>query len=84
MFAALALHGHRVYEAADGRAGVRTAEALKPDVAIVDIGLPGLDGFEVASTLRASPARERMLLIAVTGRDRPDNMRRAAGEARPT
>ena len=77
MFAALELQGHRVFEAEDGPAGIRTLEAVKPDVAIVDIGLPGLDGYGVASSLRENPARDKMVLIAMTGLDRPDALRRA-------
>jgi signal transduction histidine kinase/CheY-like chemotaxis protein len=77
LFAALQLDGHRVYEAADGGAGLRAAEAVKPDVAIIDIGLPDIDGYEVASALRAGPQREKMVLIAVTGFERPETQRRA-------
>ena len=77
MFAALALDGHRVYEAADGNAGIRTIAAVKPDAAVIDIGLPGMDGYEVAETLRGSPERNKMVLIAVTGMERPDSLRRA-------
>jgi signal transduction histidine kinase/ActR/RegA family two-component response regulator len=77
LFAALELQGHRVYEAADGRAGMRALEAVKPDVAIVDIGLPDLPGYEIASALRENPAREAMVLIALTGLDGPETSRRA-------
>jgi len=77
MLAALQLDGHRVYEAIDGEAGIRAATTLKPDVAIIDIGLPGRDGYEVASALRQTPERQRMVLIAVTGYEQPDSWRRA-------
>jgi len=77
MLAALQLDGHRVYEAIDGEAGIRAAATLKPDVAIIDIGLPGRDGYEVASALRQTPERQRMVLIAVTGYEQPDSWRRA-------
>jgi two-component system, sensor histidine kinase len=77
MFAALELNGHHVYEAADARDGIRALEAVKPDVAIIDIGLPQLDGFEMASVLRENPAREHMVLIAMTGLERPETFRRA-------
>jgi CheY-like chemotaxis protein len=50
---------------------------VKPDVAIIDIGLPGRDGYEVASALRQSPERRQMVLIAVTGFEQPDSWRRA-------
>jgi signal transduction histidine kinase/CheY-like chemotaxis protein len=74
---ALQLDGHRVYEAADGESGLRTAAAVLPDVAIIDIGLPGRDGYEVASALRQSLESPEMVLIAVTGYEQPDSMRRA-------
>jgi two-component system, sensor histidine kinase len=77
MLAALELQGHRVYEAADGRAGIRSLETLTPDVAVIDIGLPDVPGYEVASALRERPGREQMVLIAVTGLDRPETARRA-------
>ncbi len=77
LFAALQLDGHRVYEAADGGAGLRAAEAVKPEVAVIDIGLPDIDGYEVASTLRAGPQRDKMVLIAVTGFERPETQRLA-------
>jgi signal transduction histidine kinase/ActR/RegA family two-component response regulator len=77
MFAALEQDGHRVYEAADGNAGLRTAGAVKPEVAVIDIGLPELDGYAMATELRHNPDHERMVLIAMTGRERPDSLRRA-------
>jgi signal transduction histidine kinase/CheY-like chemotaxis protein len=77
MLEALQLDGHRVYEAGDGESGIRTAAAVQPDVAIIDIGLPGRDGYEVASALRRTPECPEMVLIAVTGYEQPDSMRRA-------
>jgi CheY-like chemotaxis protein len=77
MFAALELDGHRVYEAAGGNAGLRTIAAVKPDVAIIDIGLPGLDGYEMAAALRENLEHQKMVLIAITGFERPDSLRRA-------
>src|SRR6185503_10267503 len=52
MLEALQLDGHRVYEAADGESGIQAAAAVQPDVAIIDIGLPGRDGYQLASALR--------------------------------
>jgi signal transduction histidine kinase/ActR/RegA family two-component response regulator len=77
MLEALQLDGHSVYEAPDGESGLRTAAAVQPDVAIIDIGLPGRDGYEVASALRQTLERPEMVLIAVTGYEQPDSMRRA-------
>jgi signal transduction histidine kinase/CheY-like chemotaxis protein len=67
--------GHEVHEAADGETGIAAALKLQPDIAFVDIGLPRLDGYEVARRLRA--AGETMRLVALTGYGRDDDIRRA-------
>jgi signal transduction histidine kinase len=59
--------GTRVLQAADGAAGLETARAHRPDIALVDIGLPGMDGYEVARRLRADPVTQGMRLVALTG-----------------
>jgi PAS domain S-box-containing protein len=69
--------GHEVHEAADGRQGLAMALALRPDVALIDLGLPGLDGFEIARQLRAADERRTMLLVAVTGYGSPDDRERS-------
>src|SRR5205823_357735 len=61
----LELRGFQVQEAPDGQEGVRQALEWHPDVAVVDIGLPVLDGYEVARRVRAALDR-RTLLIALT------------------
>ena len=53
--------------AADGPQGVARALELRPDVALVDIGLPGMDGYQVARQVRASPAGKAIFLVALTG-----------------
>jgi CheY-like chemotaxis protein len=77
MIAALELDGHEVYEAADGNAGIRAIAEVKPDVAVIDIGLPGLNGYEVAAALRRDPQCQGMVLVAMTGLEQPDSLRRA-------
>jgi CheY-like chemotaxis protein len=72
----LTLWGYIVEVAADGLAGVRKALAWKPDVAIVDIGLPELSGYEVAQQVRAV-LHEQTFLIALTGYSKPDDRRQA-------
>ena len=62
----LELDGHVVDAAGEGAEGVQIAQAKDPDIALVDIGLPGLDGYEVARRLRASGSR-RPVLVALTG-----------------
>ncbi len=69
--------GHRVEVAADGRRGIELALAGRPDVALVDIGLPGVDGYEVARRVRAEPAGKGIRLIALTGYGQPEDVRRA-------
>jgi CheY-like chemotaxis protein len=72
----LTLEGHTVHKAADGVSGVAAAERVRPDVAIVDIGLPQKDGYEVARTIRAN-AHHRVMLVALTGYGQPEDERRA-------
>jgi len=69
--------GHRVATAADGREGLALALAQRPDVALIDLGLPELDGYEVARALRANPIGKTMTLIAVTGYGQADDRQRS-------
>lgn len=80
MVTILRYYGYRVFEAADGFEGIATAEEIQPDCAIIDIGLPQYDGYEVAKRLRASPICRNMLLIALTGYG-SENARREAEAA---
>jgi CheY-like chemotaxis protein len=82
--AALALwlgrHGHAVRVAPDGPAALRMAEASPPDVLVLDIGLPGLDGYGVAERLREQVVPrlpKAPLLIALTGRAGEADRRRS-------
>jgi CheY-like chemotaxis protein len=72
----LELDGHAVEAAEEGNAALDLARATDPDVALVDIGLPGMDGYEIARRLRARDAR-RPVLIALTGYGQPEDRRRA-------
>ena len=74
---ALAYGGHDVREARDGTSGLALAAESRPDVALIDIGLPDLDGYEVARRLRAAPGGRRMGLIAITGYGQAEDQRRA-------
>jgi PAS domain S-box-containing protein len=69
--------GHRVVDAADGGRGVALALEQRPDVVLVDLGLPILDGCEVARALRETPEGKRMRLIAVTGYGQPEDRERS-------
>jgi signal transduction histidine kinase len=73
----LELHGHRVEEASDGRAAVELVLSQHPQVALVDIGLPELDGYQVAELVRASAGGASTRLIALTGYGHPEDRKRA-------
>lgn len=71
----LEMDGHKVMTAADSRDGLDLIRRTKPDVAFIDLGLPGVDGFEIARTLRAEG--DTSLLIALTAYGGDKNKRRA-------
>jgi len=73
----LTLFGHEVETAHDGMAAVRAAAAFRPEAVILDIGLPGLDGYEAARRIRDQPEGGGMLLIALTGRGQEEDRRRS-------
>jgi PAS domain S-box-containing protein len=72
----LELQGHDVATAADGAAGLQAARDADHDTMLIDIGLPGMTGFEVARRLRQQDAGRRPRLIALTGYGSPDDKRR--------
>jgi two-component system, sensor histidine kinase len=72
---ALRLLGHEVHEAADGLGAIDVAVKLRPDIALIDVGLPELDGYEVARRLRKDA--QRICLVALTGYGQPEDRRRA-------
>lgn len=76
----LELWGHDVACASDGLEGVCELQRFKPEVALVDIGLPGIDGYEVARRTRQAENGKRTLLVALTGYGAPEQ-RAAALEA---
>lgn len=75
--AVLAMKGHEVVEAATGAAGVAAAAEMNPDVVLLDIGLPDIDGYEVARRLRAGPGGRSLILVAVSGYGQEDDRGRA-------
>jgi CheY-like chemotaxis protein len=77
LHAMLELWGHEVHEAADGESGLDRVTAVRPEIALIDVGLPGLDGYEVARQIRASVGGVHVFLVAVTGYGDPDDVRRA-------
>ncbi|MBL9093598.1 MAG: response regulator [Planctomycetaceae bacterium] len=68
--------GHTVETAYDGKTALETAARMRPEIILLDIGLPGLDGFEVAAALRAAPATRGALIAALTGYSREQDRRR--------
>jgi two-component system CheB/CheR fusion protein len=77
----LRLHGYEVAIVTDGRDAVRTATRFVPQAALIDLTLPGLDGFEVARQLRGQVTTRDCRLIAMTGwtADEYADRARAAG-----
>lgn len=84
----LELDGHEVLEAEEGVSGLRMLRSAMPDVAFIDVGLPGLDGYEIARRFRAAAAGAgaahasaagppRVLLVALTGYGTPDALERS-------
>jgi len=72
----LELEGYAVVTAAEGLAALDIARLRRPDIALIDIGLPGLDGYEVARRLRAAEG-PRPILVALTGYSQPEDRRDA-------
>ena len=71
------LMGHEVCLTATGPDALTVIASFKPDVAIVDIGLPGMSGYDVARALRADPATAGVILVAVSGYAQEEDRRRA-------
>ena len=65
--ALLELRGHSTRVALDGKQGYQTAVAFRPQLAFIDIGMPGMNGHEVARAIRATAGLDDMLLVALTG-----------------
>jgi CheY-like chemotaxis protein len=77
----LRMAGHEVEAAHDGVGALQSAMRFQPDVVLLDLGLPGVDGFEIARRLRSMPGGEKLLLIALTGYSNAEHVAaaRAAG-----
>ncbi|WKB53814.1 response regulator [Eleftheria terrae] len=73
----LSLDGHEVRTARGGEEALQMAESFQPDAAVLDIGMPRLNGYEVARRIRAASWGGRMLLIALTGWSQSDDLQRA-------
>jgi two-component system CheB/CheR fusion protein len=73
----LAFEGHEVTVARSGGAGIAIAREQRPDVVVCDLGLPDLDGYEVARILRKDEALRSTRLIALSGYAQPEDIERA-------
>jgi PAS domain S-box-containing protein len=73
----LELMGHTVLAARDGAAAIEVARRERLDVALIDIGLPDMDGYEVARRLRGDPATREIRLVALTGYATPEHRARS-------
>jgi signal transduction histidine kinase len=74
----LQMEGFEVKTASEGMAALKIAEDFRPDVVLLDIGLPGMNGFEVAHRLRTQPESRNALLIALTGYGEAESRSRSA------
>ena len=73
----LRVGGHEVRTAYDGPEALEAARAFRPHIVFLDIGLPGMDGYEVARRLRKEPGMEKGLLVALTGYGQEEDRRKA-------
>jgi CheY-like chemotaxis protein len=73
----LELAGHEVLEAEEGVGGLELLKASRPDVAVIDVGLPGLNGYEIARRFREEPDADGVMLVALTGYGTPEAVERS-------
>jgi CheY-like chemotaxis protein len=73
----LKLFGHEARVAFDAEAGLRALHEFRPDVALLDIGLPGIDGHELARRIRRQPGYETLPLVAISGWGRDEDVKQA-------
>jgi CheY-like chemotaxis protein len=78
MAVVLRMMGHDVRTVHDGRQAIDEAAVFRPDVALLDIGMPQVDGYEAARRIREAPWGQAMLLVALTGWGQDEDRRRAA------
>ncbi|TMQ32547.1 MAG: response regulator [Planctomycetota bacterium] len=74
----LRMLGHKVETAQDGHSALAAVRTFQPQVVLLDIGLPGMSGYDVAKALRAQPENEALVLVAVTGYGQDEDHRLSA------
>jgi CheY-like chemotaxis protein len=75
----LRLQGHQVRVAHDGPSALEAAQGERPEVIFLDLGMPGMDGYEVARRIQQTPGLEGVRLVALTGWGQQEDRRRTAG-----
>ena len=75
--ALLAAWGYHVTVAHDGPAALAAMQDTQPDIALLDIDMPAMDGYELAAHLRFQPGCEQVPIVAITGSGSPDDIRRS-------
>jgi signal transduction histidine kinase/ActR/RegA family two-component response regulator len=73
----LETEGHSVEVAEDGQTGAEMALAIRPEVALIDLGLPILDGYQLARQVRTAPEGDRIFMIALSGYGQPEDRKRS-------
>jgi CheY-like chemotaxis protein len=73
----LKISGNEAHTANEGLEAIEVAEAFRPDVVLLDIGMPNLDGLEVCRRIRAQPWGRDMLMIALTGWGQEEDRRKS-------
>ena len=73
----LQLSGHETHVAHDGVEAIEAAERLRPDAVLLDIGLPGLNGYEVCRRIREQPWGKDLMLVALTGWGQEEDRQRS-------
>lgn len=73
----LAMDGHETHVARDGDAAIERTAQLRPDVVLLDIGLPGVNGYEAARRIRELPEGRAVVLLALTGWGQEEDRRRS-------
>lgn len=73
----LRLQGYEVLAVDDGREAVAAVSAFRPDMVILDINMPGLDGYQAAAAVRRQPGAPAPLIVALTARNEPADVERA-------
>lgn len=82
--ATLASEDYEILEAATGQRGLELARSHRPDVALLDVGLPDLDGFDICRQVKADAETSDTVVVMLTGAAHPEDVKRgmAAGAAR--